>query len=125
MDLDLPGEIDPAFPTRKFLRILRHPEDAGAAETDIGADLLPHIAPHLEADARQWNLVAVAPLLAAPAPIAAGLLGADMPLLDQRDGAPLLRQMMGRRDADDPAADDDDIHGFGQAIVTRDAVDRR
>src|SRR5438309_1999968 len=91
----------------------------------VDAGVVLHVLPQPQRFARQRNLLPRAALLPAPAPVAARLLAADMPLLDQRDGKPLLRQMVGRRDADDAAADDDDVRLRRQAFVAVYTVERR
>jgi hypothetical protein len=64
-------------------------------------------------------------LLAAPAPVAAGLLAGDVALLDHGDRVALLDEMVGGGDAGDAAADDDDVGGWRQFFIAWDAGDRR
>ncbi|MHC2316402.1 hypothetical protein ACVINX_001169 [Bradyrhizobium diazoefficiens] len=125
MYLLLARDRGPAFPAGELVLALGQEQDAGAAEAGIDAGVVLHVLPQPQRLARQRNLLTRAALLAAPAPIAARLFAADMPLLDERDGKPLLRQMIGRRDADDAAADDDDVGLRRQAFVAIYTVERR
>src|SRR5262249_2873928 len=68
------------------------------------------------------QLARVARHLAAPAPIAAGLLARDPALFAQRHRHPTLRQEQGRADTDDPAADDNDVGAGGPALLAWDRI---
>jgi hypothetical protein len=125
VNLLLARDRGPALPAGELVLALGQEQHAGAAEAGIDAGVVLHILPQPQRLARQWNLLTRAALLAAPAPIAARLLPADMPFLDERDGKPLLRQMIGRGHTDHAAADDDDIHLRRQAFVAIYTVERR
>ena len=117
MNLLLARDLGPFLPGGQFRRVLGQEQDAGAPKAGIDSGVVLHVLPQAQRLAGKRDFGARAALLAAPAPIAARLLGADMPLLDQRDREPFLRQMIGRRNADHAAADDDDIGLRRQALV--------
>src|SRR5204863_4954289 len=94
-------------------------------EAGIGAGIVLHVLPQPQRLAGERDFGARAALLAAPAPVAARLLAADVTLLDQRDGMTLPCQVVGRRDTDDAATDDDDIGLRRQALVAGYAAERR
>ena len=125
MNLLFARDLGPFLPGGQLFGIFGQEQNAGTPKAGIDAGIVLHILPQTQRLARQRDFGARAALLAAPAPIPARLLRADMPLLDQRDGVSLLRQMIGRRDADDPAADDDDIGLRRQAFVAGDTAERR
>ena len=125
MDLHLARDGGPPLPARQFVLALGQEQDAGAAETGIDTGIVLRVLPQAQRFARQRNLLTRTALLPAPAPIAARLLAADMALLKKGDRAPLLRQMIGRGDADDTTADDDHLHLRRQGLVACDAVERR
>src|SRR5580704_3380152 len=124
MNLLFPCDPGPLLPGRQFGRVLGQKQDTGAPKAGIDAGVILHILPQPQRLAGQRNFGARPALLAAPAPIAARLLRADMPLLDQRDGASLLREMIGRRDADDATADDHNIGLGRQALIACDTAER-
>src|SRR4030095_11867767 len=64
-------------------------------------------------------------LLAAPAPVSAGLLGADPSLFNQGDRNAALGQVVGRKDTEDAAADHDDVSGGRRPGGSVDMVQRR
>jgi hypothetical protein len=82
---------------------------AGAAEAEIGTDLAIEGAPHLQAALDQRNLPRIAILLAAPAPVSAGLLAGNHALFQQGNAVALTRQHIGGGSTDDATANDDDI----------------
>ena len=125
VDLHLARRCGPSLPAGQLVLALGQEQHAGAAEAGIDTGVVLHVLPQPQRLAGQRNLLTRTALLAAPAPIAARLLAADMALLDQRDGETLLRQMIGRRHADDAAADDDDVHLRRQAFVAVYTGERR
>ncbi len=124
MDLVLAGAVRPGLPARQVVRVVRAEEHALAAEAAIGA-LGLRLVPEPQALARQRDLLRRPALLAAPAPVPAGLLGADAALLDDRDLQALAGERQGGRHADHAAADDDDFGGLGQGRVARDGIEGR
>jgi hypothetical protein len=118
-------DLGPFLPGRQFFRILGQEQDARTPKAGIDTGIALHVLPQAQRLAGKRDFGARTALLAAPAPIAARLLRADMPLLDQCNRLPLLRQVIGRRDADDAAADDDDIGLRRQALVACYSVERR
>src|SRR3954467_2423934 len=58
--------------------------------------------------------------LATPAPVAARLFAGDLPLFAERAGDALAGEEECGADADDAAADDDDVRGGGDGRVARD-----
>src|SRR5262249_58182438 len=66
----------PGFPLREIGGAGRDVNQAGAAKSRVEAELLVELAPYLQALLRQGQLAQIAMLLAAPTPIAAGLLAA-------------------------------------------------
>ncbi|MGY2938252.1 hypothetical protein ACVWZ6_007854 [Bradyrhizobium sp. GM6.1] len=125
MNLHLARRCGPSLPAGELVLALGQEQHAGTAEAGIDAGIVLHVFPQPQRLAGQRDLLTRAALLAAPAPIAARLLAADMALLDQGDGEALLCEMIGRGDANDAAADDDDIHLRWQALVTVYAGERR
>src|SRR5262245_50267331 len=125
MDLLLARDGGPLLPRGQLLGIAAEEQDAGAAEADIGAAVGLHLLPQPQRLAGQRDLGAGAPLLAAPAPVARRLLGADMALLDQGHRMAVAREVPGGADTDDAAADHHDVGALGQAVVAGDAVDGR
>jgi len=119
-DLIIPCAVQPGGVAVQLPRGLGDIGDTGAAEAHVGADPRGHAVPHADALHRQRHLGQVAPRRAAPAPVAAGLLGADPALLQHRDGDALLRQRQCGADADDARADH---HGAGAARQLRVGVD--
>jgi hypothetical protein len=117
--------LQPALPAREFGGIAGQVENAVAPKPRIGPDLLLQPAPDRQALLDQGDLGLVAALLTTPAPIAARLLAGDAALLDQRDGDAAPRQEIGRRTADDAAADDDHIGAGGQLVIADDGIDGR
>src|SRR6266508_3373062 len=125
MNLLFTRDLGPFLPCGQFLRVLGQKQDTGTPKAGIDAGVVLHVLPQPQRLAGQRYLGARTALLAAPAPIAARLLRADMSLLDQRDGVSFLRQMIRCRNTDDTAADDDDISLRRQALVARYAAEWR
>jgi hypothetical protein len=125
MNLLFACNLSPLLPGGQFLRIFGQEQDTGTPKAGIDAGVALHVLPQVQRLASKGDFGARAALLAAPAPIAARLLRANMPLLDQRDGVSLLRQMIGRRDADDATADDNDINLRRQAVIACYTAERR
>ena len=119
-DAELAGCRAPGFPTREHRGIVGCVDKAGAAKPQILSDFTGQTVPQRHREKRQGHLAWVAVLQAAPAPCAAGLLTGDMALFEQSDGQAPFREIIGRCGPDDAAADDDDVHGIGQALVARD-----
>jgi hypothetical protein len=108
------GEVAPFCPTGELSIVVAEIEQAAAPKTEIFADIHCEAVPQGEAFRRQRQLARIAVLLPAPAPVAARLLGADPPLLDESDLHAAPGEVIGRADADDAAADDDDVGAVGQ-----------
>src|SRR5215218_6477922 len=102
-------KVAPLCPARELVLVLRQIEKAAAAKPCILAGLLCHHLPEIEALRRYRQLARVAVLLAAPAPIAAGLLGGHAPLLKEGDTDSPSCEIIRREDPHHAAADDDDI----------------
>jgi hypothetical protein len=102
-------KIAPTGPAGNFGLVIAEIQQPAAMKARVFTALGGKLFPQVEALARQGQLASVAVLLPAPAPVAAGLLGADPALFHQRhrDAAP--GQVVGGKDADDAAADHDDI----------------
>ena len=98
-------------------------DDAGPGEAGIAADQPVHILPEPHAFESERDLAGVAAHDADPAPVAAGLLMADLALLADRDRDPIARQEQCCGDADDAAADDDDVAGGRQGRIGLDGLD--
>src|SRR4051794_2368187 len=115
----------PRLPCRQFLPVLRQEQDTGTPKAGIDTGVILHVLPQAQRLAGQRNLRTRAALLTAPAPVATRLLRPDIPLLDKRNSVSFLRKMIGRRNADDATADDDNISLRGQALVACDAAEWR
>ena len=92
---------------------------AGPAKSRLDPQLAPEVAPEFQALHGKWQFAQVAVLLAAPAPVAAGLFAADTALVDQGDRDTLLRQGIGRGAAGDSRPDHHDVGRGGQPFVTQ------
>src|SRR5471030_635341 len=99
----------PRLPLGEIGGSVRYVDEAGAAKPCLCAELAIEVAPDLEALHGKRQFAQVAMLLAAPAPVPAGLLAADHSLLDQRHGMPLLGEIIGGGAAGHAGADHDDI----------------
>jgi hypothetical protein len=119
------GDAGPPFPCRQFLPVLGQEQDTGTPKAGVDAGVILHVLPQLQRLAGKRDFGTRAALLPAPAPIAARLLRADIPLLDHRDGVAFLREMIGRRDTDNATTDDDDINLRWQALVAGYTAERR
>ncbi|MCY1519956.1 hypothetical protein D9M68_547210 [compost metagenome] len=108
------GELAPLGPAIELGLVIRQIEQAAAAETEVFAEVSGDLLPEREALGRQRQFARVAVLLAAPAPVAAGLLGADTALLHQGNAHALTGHEIGGAYANDAPADDDDIGAFRQ-----------
>eukprot|EP01022_Parablepharisma_sp_SALTPOND_P020762 TRINITY_DN385_c1_g2_i1.p1 TRINITY_DN385_c1_g2~~TRINITY_DN385_c1_g2_i1.p1 ORF type:complete len:839 (-),score=212.52 TRINITY_DN385_c1_g2_i1:241-2757(-) len=108
------GELAPVGPARELLVVIGEIEQAAASETGILAGLGAELFPQVDALGGHGQFAGVAVLLAAPAPVAAGLLGADPALLDQHHRHATPRQVIGGEDADDAAADHDYVGRGGR-----------
>src|SRR5262245_42595071 len=122
MNLLFARDRGPLLPGGQLFGILGQEQNAGPPKAGVDAGVVLHILPQAQRLPGERDFGAGATLLTAPAPIPARLLPAHVSLLDQRDGVALLRQMIGRRDADDPAANDDNVGLRRQALVAGDAV---
>src|SRR5690606_12571445 len=78
-------------------------------KADVLADLCLQAAPDVHALDHHGQLANVAPLLAHPPPVAAGLLAGNVALLAQRGLDALAGEKPGRGNADDAAAYDHDV----------------
>jgi hypothetical protein len=108
------GEVAPARPAGQFRLVIAEIEQAAAAEAGVLAAIRCEPVPKVEAIGRHWEFAGVAVLLATPAPVPRGLLGANASLFDKRDLHTAPRQIIGCEDADDTTADDDCIRGLRQ-----------
>jgi hypothetical protein len=90
-----PRVFQPAFPSRHGVVVAAEIDDAGGAEAGLGAHTLVHPLPQAQAFDDEGKLARVTAHLAHPAPVAAGLLAGDMPLLAQHDGNAALGQEIG------------------------------
>src|SRR5687767_9817146 len=95
----------PLLPSGDLLRIVGCVEQAALTETKVTPDIALHLFPVAKRQRGERQLAHVAVLLAAPAPVAAGLLAADVTLFEKGDREPALGQEIGRGNADDAAAD--------------------
>ena len=114
---------EPGLVLRDLLRVVAQIGDAGRPEPGLRLGQRIHPAPQPQAFHRQRQLAQIAPDGAAPAPVAARLLAADRPLLAQRHGDSAPRQEQRRANADDAAADDDDIDALRQLRVGFDRIE--
>jgi len=115
----------PRFPLREVGRPRGDVNQAGATKARIDTQLAAELAPDFQALHGQRQFAQVAMLLAAPTPVAAGLLAADPALLEQGDGEPLLRERIGRGAAGNAAADYHDVGRTRQLFITHDRLHRR
>ena len=90
-------------------------QQAAAVEARVFAAVGGKLLPEIEALGRHGQFARVAVLLAAPAPVAARLLGADPALFDHGDRQAAPGQVVGGEDTDDAAADHDDV-GAGRRL---------
>src|SRR5262249_7221488 len=102
----------------------RDVEQPGPAKAGIDAKLLVEVAPQFEALHRQRKLAQIAVLLAAPAPIAAGLLTGDAPLLQKGNRHSFLCQSVGGGSAGHAAADHHHVCGTWQLFITHNRLHR-
>ena len=113
----------PRLPLGEVVRAIRDIGEAGAAEAGLGAQFAGQLAPDLQALHGERQFAQVAMLLAAPAPVPAGLLAADHTLLEQRHTVTAFRQPIGGRTARDAAADHHDFGGGREFLVADDGLD--
>src|SRR5690606_28584228 len=76
-----PGVLEPSLVDGNLVGIGAQIHDAGGAEAGLGSETVPHRAPELHALDDERQLMGIAEHLAAPAPVAAGLLATDDALL--------------------------------------------
>ena len=118
-------KITPAGPTGQFGLVVTEIQQPAAMKTRVFTAFGGKSFPEIEALARHRQFASVAVLLPAPAPVAAGLLGADPALLDQGDRNAALGQVVGGKDTDDAAADHDDVSRGRRRGRSLDVVQRR
>ena len=116
--------LQPGLPLRQLLLRAAEINDTAAAEAGFGADHVVHLRPQPQRLDRQRQLPRVAAHLAAPAPVAAGLFGGDLPLFAQHDGHAFAGQKERRADANDAATDDDDARYLRGFRIAWNDVDR-
>ena len=97
VDLKWLGALQPGLPFGKPGLVADQIEDAVLAEAGFATHPLVHATPEPQAFQHQRKLPRVAAHLAAPAPIAARLLGADLALLAQHDRHAAFGQGRARR----------------------------
>ena len=102
-------ELAPLGPAGNLGFVVAEVQQAAALEARVFAAVCGKLIPQLEAPGGHGQFARVAVLLAAPAPVAARLFGADAALFDHGDRQPALGQVVGGEDTDDPAADHDDV----------------
>ncbi|MNQ83504.1 hypothetical protein D3C85_985870 [compost metagenome] len=107
-------EVAPFRPAVQLGLVIRQVEQAAAAETEVLVEVGGDLLPERETLGGQGQFARVAVLLAAPAPVAAGLLGAYTALLEHSNAHTLTGHVIGGAYADDAAADDDGIGAFWQ-----------
>jgi len=117
--------LQPSLPLRQFLPGPAQIHDAAAAEAGLGAHQAVQLRPQPQRLHRQRNLERIPAHLAAPAPVAAGLLAGDLALFAQHHRDTFAGEEKRRADADDAAADDDGVRRRWHQGVALDAVDRR
>ncbi len=115
-DLILPRLFQPSLAGRQLGRRVGQMQDAPLMEPDVRLDFPFDAAPDAQALDDEGHLPGITALLAAIAPVAAGLLAGDAPLFAEGDGDPAPGQEVGRRAADDAAADDDHIGLRGDGV---------
>ena len=118
-------KITPAGPTRQLGLVVAEVQQPAAMKAGVFTALGGKSFPEIEALARHRQFASVAVLLAAPAPVAARLLGADPALLDQGDRHAALGQVVGGEDTDDAAADHDDVSRGRRRGGSVDVLQRR
>jgi hypothetical protein len=107
----------PGFPLSKVGLAGRDVQQAGPSKAGLCPDFAVQFGPELEAFHGKRQLAQIAMLLAAPAPVAAGLFAGNVPLVEQRDRYALLRERVGSRTAGHAATDHDDVGGAWQLLV--------
>ena len=97
-------------------------EQAPLPEAGLRAGPLVHAAPLAQGLDGERNLAGIAPLLAAPAPVAARLLAGDLAFLAEGHRDALLRQGQRGTGADDAAPDDDHVGPCGDRGIGGDGL---
>ena len=118
-------KITPAGPAGQLGLVVAEIQQPAAMKARVFTALGGKSFPEIEALARHRQFASVAVLLPAPAPVAARLLGADPSLFDQGDRNAALGQVVGGKDADDAAADHDDVSRGRRLGRSVDVVQRR
>ena len=118
------GKVAPARPAGKFGLIVAQVKQPAAAKTRVLAALCAKLFPERQALGGNRQFAGVAVLLAAPAPVAAGLLGSDQALFDQRHLQAAPGKIIGGEDTDDSTADNDGVCGCRQFRRCRDLLQR-
>ncbi len=121
----LPTCSSQAWRLRQLLIRPAQIDDTAAPEAGLGPDQGVHLRPQPQRLDRQRQFPRVAAHFAAPAPVAAGLLAADLPFFAQHHRDALTREEERGADADDAAANDDDLGRGGLIRVACDWIEGR
>ena len=113
-DLKLARAGEPGFVLVDVALAFAEIDDAGLAKAGFGADLLVHALPQAQALDGERYFRFVSAHRPAPAPIPARLLAGDSSLFAKRDRDAFLGEIEGGADADDAAANDDDVGAGGK-----------
>ena len=105
---------EPGFVLVDVALVFAEIDDAGLAKAGFGADLLVHALPQAQAFDGEGYFRLVSAHRSAPTPIPARLLSPDSSLLAKRDRHAFLGEIEGGADADDAAANDDDVGAGGK-----------
>lgn len=108
------GKVAPARPSSKLGLVVAQVKQPAAAKAGVLAAFARKSFPERKALRRNRQFPCVAVLLPAPAPVPAGLLGADKTFFDKGDFQAALREVISSEYADDAAADDDGVSRFRQ-----------
>jgi hypothetical protein len=117
IELIVLGVCHPCLVTGEHALVLESVECTTRAKADLRLDQRLHGLPEFHALDDERKLSWVAPGLAAPAPVAARLLGADRTFLAECYRHALLRQEERRARPDDAAADDHHVAARRQGLV--------
>ncbi|MNX65147.1 hypothetical protein D3C86_961910 [compost metagenome] len=118
------GKVTPARPAGKLGFIVAQIKQPTAPKARVLAALCAKFFPKRQALGGNRQFAGVAVLLAAPAPVTAGLLRPDQALFDQRHLQTAPGEVIGGEDTDDAAADNDGVRRCRQFRRCRDLLQR-
>ena len=106
--------LQPGFAARDRRIVLTGVENSAWTKAGFPANALIHVRPEPHGVDDERDFARIAPHLAAPAPIPAGLLAANLTLFENRDGNAALGKRQRRANPNDAAADNGRINRFRQ-----------